>query len=291
MKAGIFDTPAGEYYADAIGDAPTLNPTVAKILIRDSPLHAFTAHPKLNKDYRPSVDRKFDVGSAAHELFLLGNDEKVKPINAADWRTKAAQNDRDEARAHGQIPLLEHEWQRVKAMLDALREQVPHLDADPAMFVDGKPEQTLVWEDQGVWCRARLDWLHDDHSAVDDLKTTKASASPYAWTRTTLWNIGADIQATMTIRGLKAVTGRDVPFRFLAVESTPPYAMCPVALAPAALELANRKIDRALALWRDCLETDFWNGYPQQICYAEPLAWHEAQLLEREVLDEEAQAA
>lgn len=288
MKAGIFDTNAADYYADRIGKEPTLNATVAKLLLSASPRHAWQQHPRLNPSYEPTVDKKFDVGTAAHEIMLLGNDRLVHVVNASDWRTKAAQEVRDRARAEGMVPLLAHEWVRVSAMLAAIREQLPQLDLDgPGMFVDGKAEMTLVWKDRGVWCRARMDYLHDDFSACDDLKSTARSANPYVWTRSTLWNIGADIQYAMTLRGIHAITGSRAAFRFLVCETHAPFGMCVVSLDPMALELANRKVDRALDLWRDCLEGDFWPSYSQQICWAEPPRWVESDLLE----DEEEVAA
>lgn len=291
MKPGIYDLPADQYYSDQLADRPTLNATVAKLLISASPLHAWTAHCRLNPDYHETVDKKFDVGTAAHEVWLLGNDHLVHVVDAADWRKKEAQEVRDRARAEGMIPLLAHEWQRVSAMLTAIREQLPAIDVSPPLFQGGKPERTVIWEDQGVLCRARLDYLHDDFSACDDLKTAGRSANPFVWTRTTLWSIGADIQAAMTIRAIKALTGVDTEFRFLVAETTAPYAVCLIALAPAALELANRKLDRALNVWRTCLEEDIWPAYPQQVCYAEPMPWQEADVLEREVLEQEAAAA
>lgn len=275
MKPGVYDTDAAAYYADQIGDQVTLNPTVCKALIKSSPLHAWTIHPRLNPEYREETDSKFDVGTAAHGIFLQGHDHLVHVVEANDWRTKAAQEVRDRAREEGLIPLLRKDWLKVSAMLQALREQLPllELDGGPGMFTDGKPEQTLVWKDRGVWCRTRMDWLHDDLAYLDDLKTTKASASPLSWASRTLWGMQAEIQATMTIRGIKAVTGREPEFRFLACECKPPYAISPVRLGPSAIELANRQIDHALDEWRECLKADRWPSYPRRIIDADPPSW------------------
>src|SRR6185312_7953062 len=259
MKPGVYDLDATRYYADDLADVPTLNATVAKLLIKASPRHAWTAHPRLNPEYERSEDKKFDLGTAAHEIFLLDNAERVAVVDAADWRSKAAQAVRDQAREEGMVPLLAEQWKQVNAMLDALRAQLPGLEADPPMFVGGKPEQTIVWEDDyGVICRARLDYLHDDYAACDDMKTTKGSASPLQWASRTLFGMQAEIQAALTIRGVRKLTGVTPDFRFLAVETRPPYGISAVRLGPAAVEMANHQIDRALGKWKRCLETGVW---------------------------------
>lgn len=284
------DITARDYHADMIDVAPSLSASLITTLISQSPRHAWTEHPRLNPDHHRVEKGSFDLGTAAHEVWLLGNDHLVHRVEANDWRTKAAQEVRDRARAEGMVPLLTKEWKRVSAMLTAVRKQLPHLDVKPAMFTDGKAEQTLVWRDHGVLCRARADWLRDDHTAIDDLKTTP-SANPHAWTRTTLWSIGGDIQLAFYLRGLKALTGVDAEFRFLLAETHPPYSVCPVSLAPDALALANDKIDRALEVWQRCLETDVWPSYPSQVCYAEAPPWREAEWQRQQEIEQAVAAA
>src|ERR1700746_297190 len=100
MKPGVYpDLPERAYYADELAEEPSLNASVCKLLIKRSPRHAWTEHPKLNLDSRAKVDKNFDVWTCAHEIFLLGNDERVHVVDARDWRTKAAQEVRDRARA------------------------------------------------------------------------------------------------------------------------------------------------------------------------------------------------
>jgi hypothetical protein len=291
VRPGIYgEIPAEAYYADALNEQPTLNASVLKLLLKASPRHAWTAHPKLNPEYAPKVAAKFDVGLAAHEVFLLGNDDRVfvLPPQFKDWRKDEAQEVRARARAEGMVPLLAHQWQDVSVMLTALREQLPGLDVDPPMFVEGKAEQTLVWRDQGVLCRARIDWLHGSLQAVDDLKTCSGSASPLVWASRTLWGMQAEIQAAFTIRGIEAVSGVKPEFRFLACETHPPYAISPVRLGPRAVEFANEQIDRGLELWKRCLKEDRWPSYPARIVDADPPSW---MLWEASDLEDIAEAA
>ena len=64
-------------------------------------------------------------------------------------------------------------------MIERCHEQLAqHKEASNA-FTEGKPEQTIIWrEDNGIWCRARLDWLHDSHLIIDDYKSTGRSVAP-----------------------------------------------------------------------------------------------------------------
>ncbi len=286
---GIRSLASDQYHADHIANVPSLSASIAHVLLSKTPRHAWTQHPRLNPNFEPIETAVMDNGTAAHSLLF----EHRKPVivQANDWRTKAAQEQRNEARARGQVALLEKDARHVQQLCDAISQQLDDLDADPRPFTDGKAEQTLVWEEPGdVVCRARLDWLRNDHTAIDDLKTT-TSADPREWTRRRLWEDGKDIQAAFYLRGLKHITGTDAAWRFVVVENKPPFALSVISLAPAAVELANAKVQRAIDLWRDCVNTNTWPAYPTRVCFAELPPWEEARWLERQVLEDMDEAA
>lgn len=284
LAPGIHTLDAAAYHADQLGDTPTLSCSIAKVLVSASPKHAWANHPRLNPLFEPDADDKFDLGTAAHSLFLEG-DGNVEVFTYNDWRSKAAQEGRAEARAHGKTPMLGKDWDRVVAMVDALRSQLATLKIDPPLFTAGQPEVTVVWNEQGVLCRSRLDYLHDTFLAADDLKSTH-SANPDTWTRRTMWDIGADLQVAFNCRGVKAVTGIEPEFRFVVIETKPPFELIVVSLEPEARAFAETKVDKALDLWKRCLDTNTWPGYPKDICYASLPPWLETQYLEREAREE-----
>lgn len=276
--------PAEDYHADPC-DKPSLSASIAHVLTAASPLHAWTAHPRLNPLYTREEKKHYDTGSAAHSWLLEGSDIVV-PVEAPDWRTKDAKQARDDARVAGKVPLLSKDHAKVVAMVSAVHEQLANHHADPPLFTDGKPEQTLVWEEPGgVVCRARVDWLRDDRHAVDDLKTTSRSASPEAYARR-LFDQGVDVQAEFYCRGVERLTGVRPEFRLVVVETGPPYAVGVVSLAPSAVELARRKVDHAIGRWAECLAADSWPGYWPEVAYAEAPSWEQARWLDREALDE-----
>ena len=286
MTGSILTCAADQYHADMVHAEPTLSKSILHTLLTSSPAHARAAHPRLNPDFVREEDPKFDLGTASHALFLEG-DANVHVVYADDWRTKDAKEQRQLARTHGRTPMLEKHYGECVNMTQALRAQCDNRPEGP-LFTDGTPEQTIVWQENGVWCRARLDWLLNNHTAVHDLKTTKASANPDAWTRTTMWGIGADLQAAFYLRGLSAVLGCRPEFLFVVAEVFQPFALSVVGLTPAALALADAKVDWALNIWKRCLETDSWPAYPTRVCYAEPPGWAEAQWLEREAREDVA---
>jgi hypothetical protein len=280
---GIISLSAEAYHADPC-ERPSLSASIAYILCSQSPLHAWTAHPKLNPDFRERREDRFDLGTVAHSLLLEGREleDAVVIVNAKDWRTNAAKDEREAARAAGKVALLAHTVESVAAMLTATRRQLAAVNAEPPLLTDGQPEQSLIWEEDGILCRALLDWLRNDYSAIDDFKTTSASANPEVWTRRTLFGIGADIQSAFYLRGLKAITGIDAIMRYIVQETFPPYALSVVSLGPDVLAVADAKVDYAINRWRECLASNEWPAFPTEVCYAELPAWEEARWLEKE---------
>ena len=277
---GIYELTAEKYHADPC-PTPSLSSSIARTLLASSPLHVWHDHPRLNPGHIREEEEKFDLGTAAHAYILQGESGCVI-VEAKDWRTTGAKEARAAARATGRVAILAHRWQDVLKMAEAAARQLDNYEDSPQPFTNGKAEETLVWREGDVWCRARLDWLHADHRTVDDLKTTSASANPEAWSRT-LFGAGADIQAAFYLRGLRAVFGIEGVFRFVVVENYAPYALSVIGLGPDALLLGEKKVLYAIEQWAWCLKSNRWPGYPTRTCWASLPAWEEARWVEREM--------
>jgi hypothetical protein len=209
----------------------------------------------------------------------------VQVIEFDSWRTKDAKEAREEARDAGRIPLLEKDYERVELAVSSIRAQIMARDDEIPLFSDGKPEQMLVWEERGVWCRALVDWLRDDLIVIDDLKTTARSANPVLWA-TARSGRSAPTSSTPST----AAASRRSPRPSRSSGSCSPRRRrrsqsesCRSTRPPSSS--ANAKVDRAIERWRHCMETNDWPGYPQSVYYAETPAWAELQFLE---LDGEA---
>ncbi len=279
---GIYELSAEDYHRDPC-PSPSLSSSIARTLLASSPLHAWFEHPRLNPGHVREDEEKFDLGTAAH-AYLLQGESGFAVIDAPDWRTKDARAARDAARAEGKLPILAHRWQDVLGMAEAAERQLAAYEETPRPFANGKAEETLVWQEGDVWCRARLDWLHADHRTIDDLKTTSASANPAVWSRA-LFGAGADIQAAFYSRGVRALFGQPATFRFIVQENFAPYALSVIGLGPDALVLAEKKALSAIEQWRYCMAENRWPGYPMRTCWAELPSWEEARWLQREMAE------
>lgn len=290
LEPGIHDIPEEQYHADPCPE-PSLSNSVAVTLLQQSPLHAYAIHPRLNKHYEaPAAAEHLDNGSAAHELILRGRKHRLHVVEADSYRTKAAQQSRDDARARGAIPILMHRYDEAVLMVDAVRRQLAQHDEGMAFLSDFTAEQTVVWREGPTWCRALVDALpNDDGRYIVDLKTTGGSAHPRDWIRGHLFAQGYDMQAAWYLRGLRAVGRKPAGFAFVVVENKPPYALSVVTLDPAAMALAERKVERALAIWRECMRTGVWPGYGSRMAWAEVPPWELAKFEEAAL--QETQAA
>lgn len=265
-KPGIYDIPEKDYHADPC-PLPSLSASFAKKMLMQSPLHAMLEHPRLNPGATHSSSKPMDFGSVCHEL-LLGAGAGIRVIQFNDYRKKEAQEQRDEAHAAGITPVLEKDYERALRVVAAMREQIAnHHDAKDGFA--GRTEQTLIWqEDNGIWCRARLDGLADNW--VDDYKTTEGSANPEGWAKQ-LFTMGYDIQNAFYLRGCRKLGLQPQGFRFFVQEvKDEPYAMSVIAIDPYGLEQAEEKVEHAIKLYAECLKSGIWPCYPAHTCWVTP---------------------
>ena len=285
--SNIVQMSAEAYHADP-APVPSLSNSVANVLLNRSPYHAWLAHPKLNPNYKSDESSRFDLGSAAHAVLLEGDSTKICVVDAADWRTKAAKEQRDQARQNGLLPILAKHDFAVKAMAKAAKLFVSQSEL-AGVFDQGRPEQTIMWQEGNTHCRSRLDWLADSHKIILDYKTTD-SAEPEAFIRQ-IGRMGYDLQAAFYTAGVEAATGDRPLFVFLVQEIEEPYACSLVSLSNTYMELACEKYVRAVKMWDECLSANRWPAYPSRVCYAEPPAWAIKEFEEESLLNPFGQEA
>lgn len=240
--------------------------------LTQSPLHA--------RFYQcaPSDNSKIaDVGTIAHRILLEGHEDDIVLIDAEDWRTKDAKAARDEAYANGQTPLLLKQIAGIRAMVLSAQMFIETTEI-AGVLGTGNAEVTVDWEDKGVLCKARPDYLSADwHISV---KTTSASAAPAIWSRRQLTPNGYDFGLMFYRRGLKA-NGIDVKHRFLVIEQQPPYGCALIALDPSKEALCNEMVKQSLTIWKDCQESGIFPGYSHKTHFAEATPWELAEAEER----------
>lgn len=137
-------------------------------------------------------------------------------------------------------------------------------------LVDGDAEMTAQW-DNGITgrSRGRIDYLGPN--CIVDLKTC-ADASPEGFGRAA-WRNHYHVQAAYYVDGVKAATGREMPFVFIAVESSAPYVVQVYRVPPELIEMGRETYRDWLTTLHRCRTTGKWPGYAEHETDLLPPRW------------------
>lgn len=256
---GVYDLTAAQYHRDPVAGG-SLSSSGIKLLMPPNCPAKFKHWRENGSPHK----RAFDFGHAAHAE-VLGVGEEVVVVDARDWKTKKAQEDRDAAYAAGKVPLLVEEYERVRAMATELRRH-PAASAllDPTA---GDPERTLIWRDPetGVMCRMMTDWLRrpvpGQRYILADFKTSE-EVDP-ASIQKAMWNFGYYGQAGWYSEAIEQLGLSDGPpaFVFIFQRKYPPHLVTCVQLHPDDIARGHERNRKARHLYRTCVEQDRWPGY------------------------------
>ncbi len=261
--------PEAEYHG-----RPELSSTEARLLL-DSP-----AKYRWRKDNPPLIDPsdKFDIGSAVHTK-VLGKGAPIAVLDYPDFRTKAAREARDEARAQGLTPILIDKYAEIEAMAESV---LAHPTARALFAQEGDTEVSMFGADpvSDVPCRARFDFLPKPNGrrlVAVDLKTTvdaskrsfEQSAARYeypiqrAWYLDLLrWELGADAAAL------------DPEMVFVAVEKEPPYLVGVYQVPLVWAEKGHIAAKRARTSFAQHTASGVWPGLPEEVVLMDEPTWH-----------------
>lgn len=295
-EPGAYDLPAGRYHADPCPE-PALSSSLGRVLLAQSPRHAWHAHPRLNPNWRPDPeggDRRMALGTACHHLLLGEGSKLCHLMDFSDYRKKAAQEMRDTAIAEGLVPILAPDWETAQQIVAEARIQLADYGSELVELLGegGATETTVIARDEhtGVWTRSLLDWWSGDGRTLVDYKTTEGSAAPAAFARHAA-GMGYDFQGGFYGRVVEAafpeLAGR-TRFLFIAQEIDPPYGLTVNLASRGDLHMADQKVQAALEIWARCLELKMWPGYPARVVPMELPGWYASQWLDLEQEMEEA---
>jgi len=260
-----------DYQRDIHTPVASLSRSVIKQLLYQSPAHAFYDHPRLNPPWKSGEsEEKFDLGRAAHSILLEGIDiVEVCPYD--DWRKAAAREFRDLVREKGKIPLLQEQYEDVSRMTEAAHKAIGETEIG-SLVNCGDPEQSYFWREGGVWCKCRVDWINTEKTVILDYKTTGKSANPEDFSGIVI-STALDVQDAFYRRGVHMVDGTDPDFIFMVQETSPPYLCSFLRLDMMFQDMGLEKVRKGMKIWKDCLSTGKWPGYPSAIYTLEPPAW------------------
>lgn len=254
------DVPEATYHA-----LPSLSSTGARLLL-DSParFHYAQTHPQAHKDV-------FDLGTAFHQKVLgVGSNvieyppEHLTPTGNAS--TKAATVEWVETqRASGLIVISAAQAHHVDGMAEAV---LAHPEARTLLEQNGNQREVSMFAtcpDTGVDMRARFD-LHADISA--DLKSAR-DASPKGFAKAVAQH-GYEVQQGWYQDVREIITGGRGKFRFIAVETAPPYLVGVYELDYSFEDMGKVKALAARNIYRQCVDAGVWPGYADGVQTLQP---------------------
>lgn len=255
----VHNMPEREYHSH-----PSLSATGAKLIL-DSPAKF---DYRIN-GHRPEHKPAFDLGSAVHAK-VLGTGWGIEELDFPDFRTKAAQQARDEAYAAGLIPMLAKDLAGVKAISEQV---LAHPTAKTLFEQEGRSEVSVFAEDeQGTQLRCRFDFLPDDHRVAVDLKTTSKKADARGFAASAA-SYGYDVQEGHYIDTLNYATGDVAAMAFVVVEVEPPYLVGVHQLDRDFRDMGHVKAAVARERYRACMASGVWPGYPEPIQLVQAPVW------------------
>jgi hypothetical protein len=248
---------------------PRLHQSIAHVLVSRSPLHAWQRHRLLGATASEPTEAT-DRGTFIDKM-VLGGGPEIEVLDFPDFKTKAAQAARDEARVAGSLPILIGKYEPAMKVVEAIRAQ---LKARGMRFDKGQSKVELRWKEPvyGVECGGEIDFL--DVPTIFDLKTTR-DASPDA-IALSMVKYGYDIQHAAYRQAIETMhpelVGK-VRMLFVFAETEPPYAVTIAEPAGTMRSLGSHKWDRACRVWSECLASGIWPGYSDDVVQIEARPW------------------
>lgn len=217
------------------------------------------AHFRYRVDHPLKPTPALTFGTAAHCAVLTPELYQEQYWAAIiDGRTKEGKEAKQSAIALGKTLLTPDQADAISGIVEAI-------NANPfaKRLLTGEHESSRFWTDDvtGEACKCRTDCETDIDGThyIVDLKTC-ADASTEQFMRDAL-RFGYHVQAAMYTEGVKAATGKDSVFVFVAVEKEPPYGINILQADPAFILHGTDEYRYLLGLYHECKERDFWPSY------------------------------
>ena len=287
-EPGIYDNiPSKDYHGADITPVPALSCGVLKKLMSHSAKHAWFNHPALNPEYAEVVKDSFDLGTTAHALFLEGLDNAAV-LDFDSYRTKESQQARELARIDGKVPMLVKDYGKVCEMVNVAKRYIAESELGISdLQKEGKAEQSIFWQEGGLWLKCRPDWMPNNREYILDYKTTETNVNPDNLAKFIV-SLSYEMQDAFYRRGAQATWKPDLPFIFMFQEVKAPYACSLVSLSPEFTYAGGCQVERGIKLWSECLTKNQWPAFPSCVCELTAPGWMLAQEEARQVLEDMA---
>lgn len=247
---------------------PALSPSCAHDLLDESPLYAWTYHRKLGGVPSESTESQ-EAGRLYHALILgdVAGQQQIVPCMFDSFRSAAAKDARDEARAKGMIPIIASKYEQALKTVPLIQESLRKRGLD---FSGGHAEQKLHWQARcnetldDVLCSGVPDWLSADRSEIRELKFMPGSAHPERACMRLLTSTHGIYQHAAYIQAVEELepdlAGR-VGMRFIFIQTSAPFDVVPMLFGGQIAEYSERKWSSAVTTWNRCRKTGIWAPY------------------------------
>lgn len=223
-------------------------------------LHRSPAHYIYNKEHPDPETPALFFGRAVHTAVLEASsfEQKYFPMPEVDGRTKDGKAAKQAALEVniGKIPLTKDQHDKCYAM----QTKVMSHPYAKNVLCHGESEVSLFATIDGVQVKGRADFLTD--GVIVDYKTTEDAGSKFA---RSCVNYRYHVQMYVYRELLKVITGKDYAFIIIAQEKEPPHEVALYLLEDEFLIRGKQKFEQDLAVYKRCLETGIWQGYPSEI--------------------------
>lgn len=233
--------------------------------ISRSELFKISESPEKFKYYREHPEEPTPAlvfGQLFHAMALTPETvwEQFAVMPNVDRRTKSGKEAfaEFEAQAEGKTVVSVDMVEQATAMCEALNK-----NEFVNKLLKGEKEKPFFWVDEmtGEECKCRTDVLTEvgKNLLIVDLKSTD-NAETEAFMRSAI-KYGYDLQSAMYSEGVKANTGREPLFVFIAIEKKPPYAINILQSDKLFIKRGYDVFRELLGIYSECKKTGIWWGY------------------------------
>ena len=273
ITTGIFlGLSDAEYHGDTF--TPGQAPSISSSMLRDALRQPLAAFDYKRKQPTTPTDA-MEVGTIVHSL-VLGTPSPVVTVDATSWRTNAAKEARETARAQGLIPILAQDLPALQQMASSVRNNT---EAARLLDLEGVCESSWFWTDTqtGMLCRARPDKaaFDGDRLVIIDYKTTQDASedgfskaiATFGYHQQHAWYARAAVELGLV------ETIEDVDFFFIVQEIHAHNLTAVYRISGRDVELGEMMNDHALAKLAAAFKNDSWPGYPNKAKLIQMPAW------------------
>jgi exodeoxyribonuclease VIII len=249
FKPGIYSIAAERYHA-----AEGCSKTMLDFLANQTPAHLQAYLYGLAKEETPAMR----FGTIVHRALLEPDTYRqgfhVKPEKMR-FTTKDGMQWQEE---HADLPIV---TQAESDQIDAMVSSVHCHPFAKRLLAGCQPEQSIFVEDpHGTLRKSRLDALTRGN-VIPDLKTAESAAIDFFERNVSRYRY--HVQAAYYLDNCRLAGIEKEAFFFIVVEKTAPYLVRCLQMNSDVIEYGRRLYQHDIAIYRQCLETGLWPGWPE----------------------------